>query len=309
MLTIVMYHYVRDLPRTSFPRIKGLLPARFEGQLDYIARHYTVVGVADVIAATRGAALPENACLLTFDDGLIDHYETVYPILRARGLRAGFYPVAMPVEEHRVLDAHKIHFVLATVGSGRLARELKALLGGRGEELFRRNASPGRRDSADVVFIKRVLQRELPAAERAAITDWLFRRYVTGEESTFARELYMSFEHLRAMARHGMDVGGHGHAHVWLETLSRQAQREEIERTRVFLRRIGSDRDWIMSYPYGSYNADTLELLLTGGAALGLTTRRGVADLARPFELSRLDTNDLPVSSGEPVAPRAEVLA
>ena len=114
MLTIVMYHYVRDLAHSRYPAIKGLDAARFDGQLDYIAKHYRVVGLPEMFAAVRGGGvLPHNACLLTFDDGFIDHYTTVFPRLQRRGWSGCFFPAAVPVLQHVVLDVHKIHFILA----------------------------------------------------------------------------------------------------------------------------------------------------------------------------------------------------
>src|SRR5262249_9060664 len=83
VLTIVMYHYVRD---------GAAVPARtigeFERQLDRFAREYTVVGCADVL----GGRLPDNACLLTFDDGLVEHAEHVAPALERRGFSGCFCP-------------------------------------------------------------------------------------------------------------------------------------------------------------------------------------------------------------------------
>jgi hypothetical protein len=38
-LTIVMYHFVRDLARSRYPAIKALTVDAFRGQLDYLARH------------------------------------------------------------------------------------------------------------------------------------------------------------------------------------------------------------------------------------------------------------------------------
>ena len=79
-VTIVMYHFVRDLRRSRYPAIKGLDVERFAGQLAHIQRHYTVVRMEDVVAAARdpGVALPPRALLLTFDDGYAEHYQTVW---------------------------------------------------------------------------------------------------------------------------------------------------------------------------------------------------------------------------------------
>ena len=71
-ITIVMYHYVRDTARSRYPRIKSRTIEEFEGQLDYIERHYGVCTTRDLLDAIRGdRVLPPNACLLTFDDGLL----------------------------------------------------------------------------------------------------------------------------------------------------------------------------------------------------------------------------------------------
>jgi peptidoglycan/xylan/chitin deacetylase (PgdA/CDA1 family) len=321
-LTIVMYHYVRDLARSRYPGLKALTVDAFDGQLDYLTRHYRICSVREVVAATRGEHhLPPNACLLTFDDGFLDHFTTVLPRLVARGITAGFYPPAAAVEGGRLLDTHKIQLILAACDdTGKLARRLLELIDGQegvngtpsGETLWRQHAIASRFDGPDVIFVKRVLQRGLPEAVRAALAQRLLEEYVGVDEATLAHELYMEPEHLRCMARLGMDVGGHGAAHVWLDSLSRSAQAAEIEATLGFLARIycRPPENWVMCYPFGSYDATTLELLRERGCALGLTTRVDVAhDLARPLELPRLDTNDLPTSvAAHPVAWTARVL-
>ena len=312
-LTIVMYHYVRDLARSRYPDLKALTVDAFDGQLDYITRHYRVCSVRDVVAATRGEhRLPPNACLLTFDDGFLDHFTTVLPRLVARGLTAGFYPPAAAVEGRHLLDTHKIQLILAACDdTGKLARRLLDLIDARrgddgtpsGEALWRQHAVASRFDGPEVIFVKRVLQRGLPEALRSALAQRLLEEYVGVDEATLAHELYMEPEQLRCMARLGMDVGGHGAAHVWLDSLTPTAQAAEIEATLGFLARIHGRRpaDWVMCYPFGSYDATTLGLLGQLGCALGLTSRVDVAhDLTRPLELPRLDTNDLPTSAAAP---------
>ncbi len=308
-LTIVMYHYVRDLAHSRYPAIKGLHTAEFAQQLDWITQRYTVCSTRDVIAASRGERpLPPNACLLTFDDGLIDHFTVVFPELVRRGLTASFYPPVAAVAQLAVLDTHKIHFILASVPESEhpaLAWRLLTLIDARRYDrdvpptgaLWSRWARPSRYDGAEVAFIKSVLQHALPGPVREAITARLFDEFVGVDERTFARELYMDVDQLRYMFAHGMEVGGHGARHVWLDTLSCAQQREEIAATTGFLREVhgGPPVDWVMCYPFGAYNAKTLALLPPVGCALGLTTRVGtVTDLSSPFVLPRLDTNDLP---------------
>jgi peptidoglycan/xylan/chitin deacetylase (PgdA/CDA1 family) len=309
VLTIVMYHYARDLARSRFPAIKGLSLEKLDGQLDYIARHYTVVGAAQVRAAVRGGKpLPANACWLSFDDGLIDHYTVVLPRLVQRGMTASFFPVARSVLQGRVLDVHKIHFILASCRDPRTvmsdiaaaAAEIDPSVAVPTVESLNLAADAGARlDPPEIILIKRALQRDLPRALRAAIVDQLFAKYVSADEIAFARELYVDLEQLRLMHAMGMDIGSHGDSHAWLNALTPAEQEAEIAAARAFLALVHArePEDWTMCYPFGGYDQATLEILPRMGCALGLTTRVGLAaDLAHPLELPRLDTIDLPVA-------------
>jgi peptidoglycan/xylan/chitin deacetylase (PgdA/CDA1 family) len=316
MLTIIMYHYVRDLPNTRYPRIKGLLTSDFEGQLDYLNRYYTVCNLQQLTEAVNGyAELPPNACLLTFDDGFKDHYETVMPRLVARNLQGSFFVTALPLLEHRVLDVHKIHFILAsTLNQEILVHEILGIVRAfrsnyeiaDDDTLYHTLAISNRYDPPEVCFVKRALQYGLPEPVRVEVVHTLFERHVTRDEATFSQELYLNLEDLQIMAQAGMDIGGHGYSHQHLGKMPANKQSQEIERTLDFLTAIYKKpvSSWAMCYPNGSYNEDTLLLLQNVGCTLGLTTQVGIVhDLSKPLELNRLDTNDLPFDGNAEIVP------
>ena len=93
-LTAVMYHFVRDLAHSPYPEIKGLTIDEFRGQVAYARRHFTPIGVEDVLAAIDDPerTLPPRSLLLTFDDGYRDHCDNVVPVLREYGMSACFFP-------------------------------------------------------------------------------------------------------------------------------------------------------------------------------------------------------------------------
>jgi peptidoglycan/xylan/chitin deacetylase (PgdA/CDA1 family) len=305
-----MYHYVRDPARSRYPLIKGLGVDAFRGQLDFIRRHYSVVGAQDVIRATRdGAPLPPRALLLTFDDGYVDHFSVVAPMLQECQATGCFFPPARAVLEKRVLDVNKIHFVLAAAPSvGEVASTICDAVDEQATRYglpsaptyWNRLAKPGRYDHADVIFVKRMLQRELPVELREPLTNALFTKYVTQDEAAFAEELYMSLDQLRIMHQSGMCIGSHGYSHSWMNTQALEEQRSEVIASVEFLGRIGvPPKGWIMCYPYGAWNSTLIELLPSCGCALGMTVEVGVADLDahHPLTLPRLDTNDLPTTA------------
>jgi hypothetical protein len=218
MLTIVMYHYVRDLAASRYPGITGLDVRDFTSQLDYVQKHHEVITVQDLLGALQGESVPRNAALLTFDDGYIDHFENVFPVLQERGLQGLFFVPAGVVLDDRVLGVNKIHFILAAApDDAQLFEEVLALIEGLRAEFdleptadyLARYHVRGRFDSPSIAFIKAVLQKGLPEPCRARIVDQQFQKFVCRDEADFARQLYMSLGHKRTVAHHA----GCGHVH------------------------------------------------------------------------------------------------
>jgi len=308
-LTIIAYHYVRDLKRSRFPTIKGRRLSDFRGQLDHISRAFTVVNTEQIVGALKGAGgLPDNAAWLTFDDGYIDHYTNVFPLLHERGWQGSFFTPADTVLYGELLDVNKIHFILAAQpDSSLIVTNLKLLLsdyygrpGVKTFDEYRHELSrePDPYDTPDVVFIKRLLQRSLPEEIRSELTHLLFLSYVSADPKAFAAELYMSEDQLRTLVRCGMYVGSHSAHHYWMDRLTPEQQVSDIDRSLNFLRSLGAPTmDWFMCYPYGASNAELHAILKTRRCAAGLTTRPGVANLKSDdaMLLPRVDTNEIPV--------------
>lgn len=306
-VTLVTYHYVRPLAGSQFPTLKALDLRAFEAQLDYLARHYQFVTMDTVIALFNGepVELPPNPVLLTFDDGYADHFRYVFPRLFDRGVSGAFYPAAVTAIDRQILDANRVHFVLASIGDPDALIEMieAGIEAERGahqlwtvEQYRAEFMTASRFDEPRVAYAKRMLQFVLPDRLRQSIADAAFQRFVTRDEPGFAEELYMGPAELRTMRANGMHIGLHSDRHVWLGKLSREEQAAEITGSFRVLEMLGSPRrNFSFCFPYGNYNGDTLALLDGFGCSLALTTRSAVASLGDSrLEIPRLDTNQLP---------------
>lgn len=306
-LTIVTYHYVRDLASSPFPRLAALDAARFERQLDHIGEHYAVVGLPQVMTAIAGGmALPEHACLLTFDDGYRDHATVAAPALARRGMTGVFYPTAAAVAERRLLDVNKIQFVLAACADrAALRRELDHLIEEHRDaatpslaELEAAWCHPGRWDDAETVYVKRLLQQGLQPGLRDMLTDCLFRRHVSADEASFADGLYLDAADMAAMMEAGMAFGSHGTRHQRLPLLDDETLEDDLSHALRFLQDAGVDcaSGWSLCYPHGAQDARVRETARRLGCNMAVTIAAGVADLHtdNPLALPRRDTNELP---------------
>lgn len=306
-LTVVMYHYVRNLRDSRYPLIRGLDLELFNEQLLYLKKNYNIVTMEDVIDHKyKGKILPKKPVLLTFDDAYIDHYTNVLPLLSSYNIQGSFYVPVMAVVQNKVLDVNKIHFILAAQNNTQaIIDDLKELIARYQneynllsfEDYFQKLALANEFDTKEIIFIKRLLQVELQEDLRNKIVDELFIKYVGVSEEVFSKELYMSTEQLKHMVKSGMHIGSHGYNHYWWNRLSNDGIKSEVVKSTDFLKSIGVDMNYFTAcYPYGGYNEQAMRTLELYGCKLAFTTEVNIADFSHNHVLAipRVDTNHIP---------------
>lgn len=313
-VTVVMYHYVRDLKNSRYPNIKGLDIEKFKKQIKFFKENYNFVRIEDLIEYYKNSKekeLPEKAILLTFDDGYKDHYTYVLPVLLENNIQGSFYIPTKCFQDKKVLDVNKIHFILESCidEEEKILKEMEEYLKKNKDsrislsydDYFKEYAVDSRFDKKEVIFIKRMLQVVLPEDYRKKLVDILFKKYVCTigdkiiSERAFWEELYLTPEQIRMMEKLGMHIGFHSHDHVWLNSLSKEEQEFQIKSSIDYFKEIGVKTEKMtLSYPYGGYNEESVELIKKYGIPLAFTTKVAVADLNKDedYALPRLDTND-----------------
>jgi len=133
---------------------------------------------------------------------------------------------------------------------------------------------------------------------RDRILDDLFAEYL-GDEKTFARELYLSWDEAREMQTSGMVMGGHSHSHVALTTMDSDRQRADLQTCTGMLReQLKPQAAWPFSYPYGktnSFNASTIKTIKELGFDCAFATEVGDNQVGQDlFSIRRVDTKDIP---------------
>ena len=299
-ITAVTYHYVREIKNSQYPNLKGLEFKKFKNQLDFFTKNYNFVDPGEL---NNHYKFNKNSCLLTFDDGFKDHIDYVLPELKKRKIKAVFFPSALPIEKKTVLNTHLLHFILEkTQDFKKLNIELFQILKKNDfteseiQNLWEENNYRNNFDNREVSFFKRLLQKILPSNLRNEITKKLFEEKCGKSLKSFSNELYMSKENLIEMINEGMTIGSHSYNHDWLNTLNKEEQNKELDLSIKFLENLGLKlNNWIMCYPYGAYNDDTISLLKSKKCSFAFTTKEGEANLLEePYELKRKDTNVFP---------------
>ena len=301
-----MYHYVRNIKNSKYPEIKGLEVEKFINQINYFKKNFRIITVDDLIDSIySNKQMKDKSILLTFDDGYKDHFTYVNPILKKMEIQGLFFPPLKPIIENIVLDINKIHFILANVKDVKILIDkiFTFLKNNKTDDLlepneyFKKLAVPNRFDSGEVIFVKRILQRELPEKIREQLVNQLFNEYVEDNEKDFSLKLYLTLDEIKQMKENGMYFGAHTYSHYWLSHLSNNELDLELKNSITYYSKINNNKkNWLMCYPHGDYTNDIISILKKHGFKAAMTTKPGeaIVNFENCFKLNRFDTNDFP---------------
>jgi len=298
-----MYHYVRPVKNSAYPKLSALELVEFKKQIDYFCNNFNIIAGDDFLNIISSKKISKKpSFVLTFDDGFLDHYEYVFPYLKHKKVLAYFYPSTKSIKEKKTLDVHKIHFLLEKEQNRKkIIKEIDNILFNKKKikiiDLDTKSLELEKKgyDDKDTIFIKRLLQYFLPIKDREFVIDELFKTIVDEDSFSLAKKIYMNADHIKEMVSENMIFGLHGHNHSWWKFLTKNEQKNEIDESINYYKQLKINTNNIsICYPYGSYNNDTIELLKNLNVGFAFTTNHGNIDsnnINKKFEFPRIDTN------------------
>lgn len=220
--------------------IPGLLSEKqFRACIDFLTRKYRIISVHDYKTGSYPKSVP--CAILTFDDGLLDHYERVFPVLVEIGISGAFFISGRPLAERKVPDQFLIQAVLAcarenpkvyeacfeayrqivskTSGEQSVESETSRLW-----TAFSKTSLPVSKNSwSRIECFFTELGRSGPPEYRDMMGH-LFESVVLREvgctEEEVCEKFFMNGDQIREMHSHGMEFGLHGYTHGYgCETL------------------------------------------------------------------------------------------
>lgn len=300
----VCYHYVNPYVN-KFPKIHGVTPDKLKQDIDKLSLLGNFTDLNHLFnkknKILRGF---DNSIsvILTFDDGLKDHYEFVMPIVLEKKIKATFY-IPTGIFEGRVLDVHKIQFILAYTKNKRtLTNQIYEFLNYHEIPHLYQGARPRHRfDSTSVTEIKWLLQRGISRDYRSRLIDELFAKYVTRDQAEFAANLYISIPELKIMSEAGMNIGFHSRNHLHFPDLEIADLNHEISQPITFFNNLDIYPDSI-SYPYGEKSNQVKNSIKEFGINKAFTVIPEYfnTETVDNLEIPRFDANDVNNISKKP---------
>lgn len=280
-LTILILHRVRETPDEIFPN--EMHAAAFRERMRWIASWCNVLPLADAVALLERGELPARAVAITFDDGYADNATVALPILREASLPATFFVSTSFLDGGIMWNDAVIEAVRRAPGP-----VLDAACAG--FDVASNGGLPIASAAERKVAIGRLLgtMKYLPQDERQARVDALVA--ATGVE--LPRDLMMTGEQVRELARAGMGIGGHTMTHPILTRLDASEARREIAEGRDRLQSLVGQPVTLFAYPNGKpdtdYGTAHVRMVQALGFRAAVSTAPGAARCGdSPFELPR----------------------
>jgi len=296
-LSILTYHHIAD-DEPGYPYDSGVAdatPAQFRRQMEILARYGTPIGIDELVRALDGAPLPKNPVMVTFDDGYRSCHDVALPILRAVGMRATFFVPTTYINDRRLYWWERIAYVLTQGRTASVTLTYPSPV-----EIVRADPK-AHHQLTDIIKGTPALDidRFLDELNAAFGVEW--NREI---EATHAESIVMTWDHLRALTRAGMDVESHTRGHRVLQTLDDNALRDEL---------LGSKQDLeaqlgrpvrAIAYPVGRKIARKERIrnaVAAAGYRVGLSNASGATRIwpspmsgvwpTDPFDVCRLSTD------------------
>ncbi|MBA3540466.1 MAG: polysaccharide deacetylase family protein [Deltaproteobacteria bacterium] len=293
-LTIVTFHHIADQGgRYQYdPDVADATPAQFRRQMETLARHCTVITMDDCVRAVEGAPLPQNPVLVTFDDGYRSCHDTALPVLKSVGIPATFFIATSYITERRLYWWERIALVLSRTKVARTTIMFPDVL-----EIVPHDPIM-RRKLTDLIKFTPALDIERFLVE---LTEKLEVEWSPAIEAEAADGLIMKWDHIRTLAREGMDIESHTRRHRVLQTLDAAALRDELSGSRLDLEAQIGRPVRAVAYPVGRAISEVPRIraaVQEAGYRIGLSNGSGVntlwpAQLRSVLPIDRFDIRRL----------------
>lgn len=284
--TILRYHSVSASGDYRSPTI-AVSPDSFESQMSFLARHYNVFPLDELLTRIEQNDLPRNSVAITFDDGYLDNATVALPILARYGLPATFFVTSDAVLGKGAFWVGWLYRAVATASGSVLRTACLTMTGA-----FDADATRDQIFATLATLVDNAVERIRPQY----LSD-LERLFPAMPSLSAPSDFMMALDDLRKLSAAGMTIGAHTATHRVLAGIDPNVARDELIRSRRELEGALDVPIDHLAYPNGhvASNVDEMACSLAGqvGFRSAGTSRRGIVSAGVDFlDLPRQGVNE-----------------
>jgi peptidoglycan/xylan/chitin deacetylase (PgdA/CDA1 family) len=259
-LLIITYHYVRE-KGGAYPGIHPVSEKELSSHISKLKQKYRPVSIEQALNFFSGIkSLKHDSFLITFDDGLQDHYRNARHVLDRHNIKGVFFVPTLPVFDKKAPAVHKIHWLRANISPDKFVVLLNEMLPDKWSNLKlnkkdQKKASEMHiHDNFQTQVLKFSLNFIIPYD---VVNQTLNRMFIAKgiDEADFCRTTFMNAEQIFRLNMDGHVIAMHGHSHVAFTSFNEGSLDCDVEKNSTLLENILGKRPTWLSYPYGRPDA------------------------------------------------------
>ena len=236
----VIFPFYHAVSNQVLPHTKHLYSlrntAQFEADLDYLLGHFEAVKMSEFLAGGIRRDPKKPPMVLSFDDGLIQCYQEIMPILLKKGIPATFFLNNDFIDNKAMFFRFKVSLLLE------LLPEKSEVEKERAARILQCPVSELRKRLLDLSYLERELIDRV-----AELWYYSFEAYLSGNP------IYLNLHHIADMMKKGFEFGAHGLDHPLFSLLPAHEVLDHIRQSTEDLQtRFGLEYKYF-SFPFTDY--------------------------------------------------------
>jgi peptidoglycan/xylan/chitin deacetylase (PgdA/CDA1 family) len=277
-LQILLYHRVNDEYDPFFPATPTSV---FSRQMDYLRSNFNIIPLEEAANRLKSSDIPDNAAVITFDDGYEDVYLNAFPVLKNLSIPATIFLATAVIDSNSILWHDKVFSAFRETHVNALHgfpyKHITFSLNTLKEKLFTQ--------SEVLKFLK-----NLDDDHRVYYIDILIEKLQV-QHKVEITGLMLTWDEIKDMHRNGISFGSHTVTHPILSKVSIEKAKEEIYLSQKKIEQELNDPIRSFAYPNGKpvdFNNSIKEILKELGYICAVTTIFGTNETDQDlFELRR----------------------
>lgn len=286
-LLVLTYHRVSNEADNDDPLkvSKGC----FDKQIKYLKNNYTIVSGSDLYEAIEsGNQLPDNACLITFDDGWRDNYTRAFPILKKHAVPALIFISTNFISSNKIFWHEKIQYILRVAPIICKENTLEFMVDKWPDEIIAQIYRIISRSNKKRSHGINVLISELKMFDPVQISNLIVELEKNISSPIEEDRLMLTWEEILEMSENNIEFGSHTQNHVILTQVKKEEVYKELEGSRNILEKKIGKRVSFLSYPNGNYDDYVLDVTRLTGYLSAFTCVSGINEsLNEVYEIKR----------------------
>lgn len=291
---IFMYHRVLSPDAIiSFPVQPGMyvsLP-NFTRHIKWMQSHLSILSLQELILRLRSDKDISGCCALTFDDGWVDNYQHVFPVIQKYQVPITVFLATGFIGTGKWFWSDEVASCLSLIYKEKVDI---GIFSGTLKKLFFQSGVCEKKELEAVIdnCVERL--KRYPSRQRQNLLQEL-NLVCRKDEIQYPRCL-MNWSEIREMAASGLvEFGSHTVNHMLLDQISpKQALIEIVDSKNQIEHEIGQ-QCLLFAYPNGNYSNEIISVLKEAGVVAAVTTKRGYVNRtlsSSMLELPRVALHD-----------------